>query len=233
MSFGNAAGPAPGDSLAFGLSPESDPRNPLYTQPGGQGFTPPVSWQRTQGSSSPMSMDVVDQYVDPATGQRYNMVGQPIGGTNTFGAPFLPQGQERVAENAPTPDQQFPNLMQNPAFNPQAQPQPQPVSQPPAPPAQQLQQIAQGVPSLVNQLAPPPAQGPVPGSSITQQPPAAKFPNLMQNPAFNPTQAQRMAPAMQPQARPVLPRQAFVAPRPVARPAPRTPVRSPRPVRSR
>lgn len=38
---------------------------------------------------------------------------------------------------------------------------------------QQFQDIAQGQSTLINQLAPPPAAGPAPGSSITQQPPQA------------------------------------------------------------
>jgi hypothetical protein len=120
-------GMTPGDALGGGL-----------TMPAPQGFTPPPTWQRTQGSSSPMSMDVVDQYVDPATGQRYNMVGQPIGNPDTFGAPSLPG--------------QYPNLMQNPAFNPAAgQPQPQPTTPPTL--AQQIASPAPGVQQLIGQLS--------------------------------------------------------------------------------
>lgn len=111
------------------------------------------------------------------------------------------------------PQTQFPTLMQNPAFNPQAQLSQPPVlqtmqtlpqvSQPPQiaqQPAQQLQQIAQGVPSLVNLLSPiRTTMGQPPGAmSITTAPrsmPQAqpRFPGLQQNPAFSQPPQNNMA----------------------------------------
>jgi hypothetical protein len=166
-------------------------------------FTPPPTWQRTQGSSSPMSMDVVDQYVDPATGQRYNMVGQPIGNPDTFGAPSLPG--------------QYPNLMQNPAFNPAAgQPQPQPPAPPtlaeqiasPAPGVQQLigqlslQQRARPAMSQLSQMSAPQIQPPQP----VQQPPIADLvPRPAPVPQARPTPDQLSLPVPAPQ--PLMPPQ--------------------------
>jgi hypothetical protein len=137
----------------------------MQPQTGGQGFTPPSTWQKVTGSSSPLSMDLIDQYVDPATGMRYKMDGSPMNSYNQSpfakfespGTPFLPQGQERVAENAPTQANpgQYPNLMQNPAFNPAAQtPAPAPIPTPPTV-AQQIASPAPGAQQLISQLTPP------------------------------------------------------------------------------
>ena len=127
---------------------------------------------------------------------------------DTFGNPYggMTPGQALgggfTMPQPPQQPQQFPNLMQNPAFNAGIQP------------PQQMQQIAQGVPSLVNQLAPPPASGPVPGVSITQQP--QPFPQAQPQPQ----------PAPQPLMPPVAQAQPQQLARPPVMPQPQMPTRA-------
>lgn len=166
-------------------------RGPDYVYGGGY-----QQWLKSNLAPTQADFDLQDKLDKMTPDQQYEYYR-----STPEGQKFQQQLQEQNNRGPLPSAQQFPNLMQNPAFNPQAQTQPQ--AQTPTPPAQQLQQIAQGVPSLVNQLAPPPRTGPVPGSSITQQPPASpqaqpRFPNLQQNPAFS-------RPALQPQPRPQMP----------------------------
>jgi len=144
--------------------------------------------------------------------------------TGNMNQPGLPFGGQPAAQQM---SQQFPNLMQNPAFNPGmampgntsgqefAEPNqqltapqlPQAPQMAQQPMGLQLQQIAQGVPSLVNLLTPQrQTLGAAPETmSLTtaprNPPPAPRFPNLMGNPYFNPA-AQSAQPVSQVQSQP-------------------------------
>ena len=219
-------------------------------KPGGAEFNEPVGYGgMTPGDALGGGLTLIDPLTGLPRGAMPqgplpgDMLAQPVD-TPRITDPFNRGGGPRI--NYPGQDfgpsdlsagmgmqqpQQFPNLMQNPAFNPA-------VQQP-----QQMQQIAQGQPTLVNQLAPPPAAGPVPGVSITQQPqpfPSAQpAPQPAPQPLMPPVaQAQppqlRMPPPMPPQSMPTRATQGYTsriappAPRPAPRPAP-APAPAPRP----
>ena len=225
MSF--PGGMTPGQALGGGLTQTNPDTGLPYGQtqqaPGpytgigiGNGFKftelDPVT-----GQPLPQGPKPGDQLAQPVDSPR---VMDPFGGMtpgNALGGGLtMPQPQQQP--------QQFPNLMQNPAFNPAVQ----------AP--QQMQQIAQGQPTLVNQLAPPPAQGPVPGQSITQVPPP--FPSAQ--PAPQPAPQPLMPPVAQAQPQPLMPPQPMptqatqgyqsrIQPRPAPQPVRAAPPRRPAP----
>ena len=200
-------GMTPGDALGGGLT-QTDPLTGL---PYGAMPTAQTSPQAVPPPMTP-GFEIGDTFgnmLNKPGGSQYN---EPVGGVNYPGQTFGPRD---LSTPGPQPQpQQFPNLMQNPAFNPGIQP------------PQQMQQIAQGQPTLVNQLAPPPAAGPVPGQSITQQ--AQPFPQPA--PVAQPQPQPLMPPVAQAQPQPVMPTRATqgyqsrVAPQPAPRPA-RAPAR--------
>jgi hypothetical protein len=165
-------------------------------------FTPPSTWTKIKGGSSPLSMDVIDLYRDPATNMTYNMAGQPIRSYNE--GPFATPGirPAPIPQPAPAPVSQpapgqYPNLMQNPAFNPAAgQPQQTPITTPPTL-AEQIASPAPGAQQLIDQLTPPAPKPALPQA----QPPA---------PVIQPPQPVTQQPIQMPQP----------APAPVAQPAP-------------
>ena len=159
-------------------------------KPGGAEFNEPVGYGgMTPGDALGGGLTMIDPLTGLPRGAMPqgplpgDMLGQPVdtprvtdpfnrGGGPKINYPGQTFGPSDLSTPGPQQQpQQFPNLMQNPAFNPGIQP------------PQQMQQIAQGQPTLVNQLSPPPASGPVPGSSITQQP--QPFPQTMQAPIAN------------------------------------------------